>query len=215
MFLHREMLWHRVTSHRPLFDKRKPKQNGRHFAEDIFKVNIIFLYEIFVFRKSLNLFISTPIDYKPSLGASPLVQITASHYLNHWWVVCWHIYGSLDHNVLKWSLIYVAWFTHSCQVTPGIPGSPIESQWHYTDVIMGTRASQITSLTIVYSTVYSDADQRWHQSSASLAFVRGIQRRPVNSPHKWPVTRKMFPFDNVIMETPGIIQRNLTTMDSE
>ena len=72
---------------------------------------------------------------------------------------------------------------------------------HYGDVIMGTMASQITSLTIVYSTVYSDADQRKHQSSASLAFVRGIHRGPVNSPYKWPVTRKMFPFDDVIMVT--------------
>ena len=71
--------------------------------------------------------------------------------------------------------------------------------FHYTDVIMGTIASQITSLTIVYSTVYSGADQRKHQSSASLAFVRGVHRRPVNSTHKWPVTRKMFPFDDVIM----------------
>ena len=69
----------------------------------------------------------------------------------------------------------------------------------YTDVIMGEMASQITSLTTVYSTIYSDADQRKYQSSASLAFVRGIQRRPVNSPHKWPVTRKMFPFDDVSM----------------
>ena len=64
---------------------------------------------------------------------------------------------------------------------------------------MGTIASQITSLTTFYSTVYSDADQRKHQSSASLAFVRGIHQRPVISPHKWPVTRKMFPFDDVIM----------------
>ena len=47
---------------------------------------------------------------------------------------------------------------------------------HYTDVIMTTMASQITSLTVVYSTVYSDADQRKHQSSASLAFVWGIHR---------------------------------------
>ena len=70
---------------------------------------------------------------------------------------------------------------------------------HYGDVIMGAIASQITSLTIVYSTVYSDADQRKHQSSASLAFVWGIHRGPVNSPHKWPITRKMFPFDDVIM----------------
>ena len=71
---------------------------------------------------------------------------------------------------------------------------------HYGDVIMGAIASQITSLTIVYSTVYSDADQRKHQSSASLVFVWGIQRGPVNSPHKWPVTRKLFPFDDVIMK---------------
>ena len=64
---------------------------------------------------------------------------------------------------------------------------------------MGTIASHITSLTIVYSIVYSDADQRKLQSSASLAFVRGIHRGPMNSPHKWPVTRKKFPFDDVIM----------------
>ena len=47
---------------------------------------------------------------------------------------------------------------------------------HYDDVIMGTIASEITSLTIVYSIDYSGADQRKHQSSASLAFVRGIHR---------------------------------------
>ena len=61
---------------------------------------------------------------------------------------------------------------------------------------LGAIASQLTT---VYSTVYSGADQRKHQSSASLAFVRGSHRGPVNSPHKWPVTRKMFPFDDVIM----------------
>ena len=60
-------------------------------------------------------------------------------------------------------------------------------------------ASQITSLTVVYSIVYSGVNQRKHQSSASLAFVREIHRGPVNFPHKWPVTRKMFPFDDVIM----------------
>ena len=63
---------------------------------------------------------------------------------------------------------------------------------------MSSLASPITSLTIVYS-VYSRADQRKHQSSASLAFVLGIHRWPVNSPHKGPVTWKMFPFDDVIM----------------
>ena len=73
---------------------------------------------------------------------------------------------------------------------------------------MGAIASQITSLAIVYSIVYSDADQRKHQSSASLAFVCGTHRGPVNSPHKWPVTRKMFPFDDVIMSTIGRNQPN-------
>ena len=47
---------------------------------------------------------------------------------------------------------------------------------HYIDVIMTTMSSQITSLTVVYSTVYSDADQIKHQSSASLTFVWGIHR---------------------------------------
>ena len=60
-------------------------------------------------------------------------------------------------------------------------------------------ASQITSLTVVYSILYSGVNQRKHQSSTSLAFVREIHRGPVNFPHKWPVTRKMFPFDDVIM----------------
>ena len=71
---------------------------------------------------------------------------------------------------------------------------PVEIHYlHYTDVIMGAIASRITSITIFYSTVYSDADQRKHQSSASLALV--------NSPHKWPVTQKVFLFDDVIMRT--------------
>ena len=65
---------------------------------------------------------------------------------------------------------------------------------------MGAMASQITSLTIVYSTVYSRADQRKHQSSTSLAFLRGIHWWLVNSPHKWPETQIMFPFDDVIMK---------------
>ena len=66
---------------------------------------------------------------------------------------------------------------------------------------MNAMVSRITSLTVVYSTVYSGADQRKHQSPASLAFVREIHRWPVNSPHKGHVTRKMSPFDDVIMET--------------
>ena len=71
---------------------------------------------------------------------------------------------------------------------------------HYNDVIMGAMASQITSLAILYLTVYIFRPRsRKHLSSVSLAFVWGIHRWPVNSPHKWPVTRKMFPFGDVIM----------------
>ena len=65
--------------------------------------------------------------------------------------------------------------------------------WYYSDVIMGAMASELTRLTIVYLTVYSEIDQRKHQSSASLAFMREIHLWPVNFPHRWPVTQKMFP----------------------
>ena len=64
---------------------------------------------------------------------------------------------------------------------------------------MSAMTSQITSLSTIYSTVYSVADQIKHQSSVSLAFAREIHRWPVTSPHKGPVTRKMLPFDDVIM----------------
>ena len=67
------------------------------------------------------------------------------------------------------------------------------------NVKISVMASQITSLMIVYSTVYSGADHKKHQSSPSLAFVWGIHRWPVNSQHQGPVTQKMFPFDDVIM----------------
>ena len=66
---------------------------------------------------------------------------------------------------------------------------------HYSDIIMSAMASQIISL----STVCLGTDQIKHQSSVSLDFVRGFHRSPVNSPHKGPVTRKIFPLDDVIM----------------
>ena len=77
-------------------------------------------------------------------------------------------------------------------------GTSVHSRlnYHYDDVTMSAMAFQITSLTIVYSTVYSDPDQRKHQSSASLAFVRGSHRWPAKSPHNGPVTQKMLPLDD-------------------
>ena len=76
---------------------------------------------------------------------------------------------------------------------------------HHNDVIMSAMSSQITTLTIVYSTVYLGADQRKHQSSALLGSVRGIHWWPVNCPHKGPVTRKIFPFGDAIMIKSPIV----------
>ena len=73
---------------------------------------------------------------------------------------------------------------------------------------MSAMASQINGISIVCSTVYLGADQRKYQSFASLSFVRGIHRWPVNSPHKWPVTRKMFPIDGVSMDSSWRFVRN-------
>ena len=68
------------------------------------------------------------------------------------------------------------------------------------DVIMITKASQFSSVLIVFSTVCSNTDQRKHHSSASLAFVWGVHRWPVNSPHEGPITWKFFSFNDVIMK---------------
>ena len=79
-----------------------------------------------------------------------------------------------------------------------LPNFGVIGKFHYNDVIMSAMASQITGISVVCSTVGLGADQRKHQRFTSLAFVWGI-RWPVNSPHKRPVTRKIFPFDDVIM----------------
>ena len=96
-----------------------------------------------------------------------------------------------------WSVAYKDCFSiNSWTACDGIK-SVVINNWfinilHYSDVIMSVIGSQITSLTIVYSTAYSGIDQRKHQRSTSLAFVRGIHWWLVNSPHKGPVTWKMF-----------------------
>ena len=109
-----------------------------------------------------------------------------SHYLNQGWPILPSPYG----------VTRLQWVKHRWNILKAI----LRNQRHYRDAIMDTMASQITSLMVVYSTVYSGADQRKHHSSTSLAFERGLHRGPVNSPHRGSVTRKMFPFDDVIME---------------
>ena len=81
----------------------------------------------------------------------------------------------------------------------------------YSDVIMSVMASQITGITIVYTTVCSDANQRRHRSSASLAFVRGIHQWPVNSPHKGPAMRKRF---HVIASSWSCLSNHKNTFSS-
>ena len=97
----------------------------------------------------------------------------------------WILDTRISRNILRWGHLRV-------RCTRLFPHS---------DAIMGPMASQTISFTIVYSTVYWDADQRKHQSFASLAFVLGIRRWPLNSQHKWSVTRKMCLFDSVIIST--------------
>ena len=92
---------------------------------------------------------------------------------------CWH--NQLPTLNMKWNCptifnIVISWSPLVTRITVDRIPNDTWHITHYIDVIMTTMASQITSLTVVYSTVYSDADQRKHQSSASLAFVWGIHR---------------------------------------
>ena len=118
-----------------------------------------------------------------------------------WYLLLWsHSFSKGRFNSLRLTKQFIRHMNASV-VQPSAVLPKIEIlHMHYFDVIMNTIASQITSLTVVYWIVFSDTDQRKHQSSVLLAFVREIHRSPVNSPHKEPVTRKMFPFDDVIMD---------------
>ena len=102
--------------------------------------------------------------------------------------------GKLNHNSgLSSDIINSFW-----------PGNVYLQPWYYSDIILSVMASQFTSPAIVYPTVYSATHQRKHQSSTSLAFVRGIHQWLVNSPYKGPVMRTMFPFYDVIMMAYGV-----------
>ena len=109
--------------------------------------------------------------------------------IRHWGkhAECHHIKG-LSHR------IGCRYFTKWSESGHGTQGA-----FRCNDIIIGAMVSQITGVSIVYSTVCSGADQRKHQSSASLAFMREIRRWPLNSPHKRLAMRKMFPFDDIIM----------------
>ena len=107
---------------------------------------------------------------------------------NFWW------YVAVTYHPRGFSFMMTSSNGNSFHVTGPTGNSPQKivsrKMFPFDDVMLSTMASQITSLTIVYSTVYSGTDQTRHQRSASQAFVMGIHRWPVNSPHKWPVTQK-------------------------
>ena len=97
-------------------------------------------------------------------------------WCHQWWQSC-----QIDHLMYNWPFVREIYWP------------PVDSlHKHYNDIIMTTMASQITSLTVVYSTVHSDAYQRKHQSSASLAFVWGIHRDRWIPSTKGQVRRKCF-----------------------
>ena len=124
-----------------------------------------------------------------------MYQVTTWFLTMKWWTECSHV-GTVCPREYTCGFVVLC-FAVFCFV--------VALSWvsiffrRYGDVIMSAKMSQITSVSIVYSTVYSNADQRKRKSTASLAFVRGIHRGTVNSPHKGTVTRKMFPFDDIIM----------------
>ena len=115
--------------------------------------------------------------------------------LNHYWTLI--LIGDMVNKLLsQWS--------KACLTTNIWMFLKYSNACFYNDVIMRAMASQITSLTFVYS----NTDQRQHQIAAVLAFVMRIHRWPVNSLHKGPVTRKMFSFDDVVMQYVQMVANN-------
>ena len=132
----------------------------------------------FEFRKYNVIQWFTDTDFSVSLLPDKCIWInltlgTIGEYMNVG--VNLHIMSVWDTNFSSLMSAILSEFTEKFEVHSYLRSVTVAT-CHYIDVIMTTMASQITSLTIVYSTVYSDADQRKHQSSASLAFVWGIHR---------------------------------------
>ena len=131
-----------------------------------------------------------------SLSGPMLIPFTDAHIRHQVLILLRHafaaIYKSMKLNLIPWIKI--------CQFEIKFR-KDLAFIMHYSNVMMSAMASQITSGSIVYSTVCSDTDQRKYWTCASLAFVMGIHQWSENSPHKRPVTRKIFPFDDVIMVT--------------
>ena len=110
-------------------------------------------------------------------GECHRIPLMISQHWFRWWL------GAIRHQAITWANVDPVLYHHMASF-----GHSELINIHYKDIII--------SLKIVYSTIYSGIDQRKHQSSASLVFVRGIHWWLVHFLHKGPVTRKMFPFDD-------------------
>ena len=158
--------------------------------------------------------------FRSILWIAFILPFNANIYIFVIYINCWFTYVFPIYPILRFYLICVACRAHGSYLgrqtyvvlikkrrknkgyqnsNPGVPMNHLTMDLHYNDAIMSTMVSQITDLSIVCLTVCSGIDQRKHQNSASLAFVWGTHWSPVGSPHKGPVTRKKFSFDDVIM----------------
>ena len=157
--------------------------SGMGLLWEYYLKNIYFISTYTLYLSTYILYLST---YMQNVFAQLIrvIHLAISFRVARWWAITWaHEWPIASEIALKDMDKINRYFVHN------------------SDVIMSKMASQITGVSIVYSNVCSGADQRKHQSCASLAFVEGIHQWAVTSPHKGPVTRKMFPFDDVIMVT--------------
>ena len=130
-------------------------------------------------------------DGKARAGIYPSISILHLQvYLINYVRITVHVWLAWGHRLIKLLIPLIMTFL-GCTATSCVCAL-MTSKW-----ARWRLKSAASRLLTVNSSVYSGADERKHQSSASLAFVRGIHRSPVNSPHKRPVTRKMFLFDDV------------------
>ena len=162
----------------------------------------------FVFDSRTGVLVGVPKFSKGSRTPNLRINAECSNQVSYTRVIVSPITGN--------SIVCSAALMAPCGRNLPVTGGSHNGSVHYIDLIMGVMASQITNLTIVYSTAYSGADQRKHQSSKPLAFVWKIHRWPVNSPHKGPVTRKMFAFDDVTMAScHDVMVLSLKTKDRQ
>ena len=129
----------------------------------------IVLFGICIFLTYIDIHISAESATEVPLSLFPLIMCNLQKY---------HLCHMISENSETTHLLHGCdkWYIILSRVVYFMAKWTNRPLFHYIDVIMTTMPSQITSLTVVYSAVYSDADQRKHQSSVSLAFVWGIHR---------------------------------------